>query len=121
EYEEFSAMGGNPDRAILREGGRSTDCGERYPELLGVKGATGEVNGTPCGAVKCVDIRKNTNKAKAVNYSDPDVEARKRGEQIGLDKSGRAQKKRPKVSPLIAKSKEVVIDPVETMKYQEIE
>ncbi|CAG8791618.1 26814_t:CDS:2, partial [Racocetra persica] len=54
-------------------------------ELLGVKGATGEVDGTPGGAVKCVDIGKNTKEAKAVNYSGPDIEARKRGEQNGLD------------------------------------
>ncbi|CAG8501431.1 5628_t:CDS:2 [Ambispora leptoticha] len=28
---------------------------------------------------------KNTNTAKAVNYPSPDIEARKRGEQKGLD------------------------------------
>jgi hypothetical protein len=37
--------------------------------------SAGEVNGTPCGAVKCVDIWKNTDKAKAVNYSVTDIEA----------------------------------------------
>ncbi|CAG8542615.1 20315_t:CDS:10, partial [Racocetra persica] len=129
--EESSAMGETlTEQYYVKEEEKATTnyvpavaVRRRWRTLSGIIGrkGTGEVNGTPCGAVKCVDIRKNTNKAKAVNYSDPDVEARKRGEQIGLDKSGRAQKKRPKVSPLIAKSKEVVIDPVETMKYQEIE
>jgi hypothetical protein len=37
--------------------------------------SSGEVNGTPCGAVKCDDIWKNTDKAKAVNYSVTDIEA----------------------------------------------
>lgn len=35
--------------------------------------------------VKYLDIWKNTDKAKAVNYSYSDAEARKRGEQKGLD------------------------------------
>ncbi|CAG8618967.1 16700_t:CDS:2 [Cetraspora pellucida] len=100
--------------AILREGRRSTDCKlllagkkkmtvpvekattnyvpavavrRRWRTLSGIIGrkGAGEVNGTPGGAVKCVDIGKNTKGAKAVNYSGPDIEARKRGEQNGLD------------------------------------
>ena len=47
--------------------------------------SAGEVNGTLYGAVKCDDIWKNTDKAKAVNYSVTDIEAWKRGEQNGLD------------------------------------
>ena len=37
--------------------------------------SAGEVNGTLCGAVKCVDIWKNTDMAKAVDYSVTDIEA----------------------------------------------
>ena len=43
-----------------------------------------EESGTPCVAVKCVDIWKNTS-AKAAYWTVTDVEARKRGEQTGLD------------------------------------
>ncbi len=44
----------------------------------------GEGGGTQCVAVKCVDIWKNTS-AKAAAWPVADAEARKRGEQIGLD------------------------------------
>ncbi len=46
--------------------------------------SAGEVSGIPSVAVKCVDIRKNTS-AKAAYWTVTDVEARKRGEQTGLD------------------------------------
>ncbi len=46
--------------------------------------SAGEVSGIPSVAVKCVDIRKNT-VAKAAYWTVTDVEARKRGEQTGLD------------------------------------
>ncbi len=46
--------------------------------------STGEVSGIPSVAVKCVDIRRNT-VAKAAYWTVTDVEARKRGEQTGLD------------------------------------
>ncbi len=42
------------------------------------------VAGTVGGAVKCVDINWNA-KAKASDWADSDTEARKRGEQTGLD------------------------------------
>ncbi len=44
----------------------------------------GEVGGIPGVAVKCVDIWRNTN-AKAAYWTVTDAEARKRGEQTGLD------------------------------------
>ncbi len=43
-----------------------------------------EGNGIPGVAVECVDIWKNT-AAKAVSWSNTDAEARKLGEQTGLD------------------------------------
>ena len=46
--------------------------------------STGEVIGIPCVAVKCVDIRKNTS-GEGGNWTATDGEARKRGEQTGLD------------------------------------
>ncbi len=46
--------------------------------------SVGEVDGIPSVAVKCVDIRRNT-RAKAVYWTITDAEARKRGEQTGLD------------------------------------
>ena len=45
--------------------------------------SAGEVSGIPSVAVKCVDIRRNM--AKAAYWTVTDVEARKRGEQTGLD------------------------------------
>ncbi len=45
---------------------------------------SGEVSGIPSVAVKCVDIR-GTPVAKAAYWTDNDAEARKRGEQTGLD------------------------------------
>ncbi len=44
----------------------------------------GEASGIPSVAVKCVDIRRNTS-AKAACWTTTDAEARKRGEQTGLD------------------------------------
>ena len=46
--------------------------------------SAGGVSGIPSVAVKCVDIRRNT-VAKAAYWTVTDVEARKRGEQTGLD------------------------------------
>ncbi len=43
-----------------------------------------EVSGIPSVEVKFVDIRKNTS-AKAAHWLGTDAEARKRGEQTGLD------------------------------------
>ena len=43
-----------------------------------------EESGIPCVAVKCVEIWRNT-VAKATFWSVTDTEARKRGEQTGLD------------------------------------
>ncbi len=43
-----------------------------------------EVGGIPSVAVKCVDIRRNP-VAKAANWALTDAEARKCGEQTGLD------------------------------------
>ena len=44
--------------------------------------SAGEVSGIPSVAVKCVDIRRNTSGEGGLL---DDVEARKRGEQTGLD------------------------------------
>ncbi len=44
----------------------------------------GEESGIPSVAVKCVEIRKNP-VAKATFWTTTDAEARKRGEQTGLD------------------------------------
>ncbi len=44
----------------------------------------GEGSGIPGVAVKCVDIRRNT-VAKATSWTNTDAEARRRGEQTGLD------------------------------------
>ena len=46
--------------------------------------SVGEVSGIPSVAVKCVDIRRNTSGEGAL-LTMTDVEARKRGEQTGLD------------------------------------
>ena len=46
--------------------------------------SAGEVDGIPCVAVKCVDIRKNTS-GEGDHWTVTDAEARKRGEQTGLD------------------------------------
>ena len=46
--------------------------------------SAGEVSGIPSVAVKCVDIRRNTS-GKAAYWTITDAEARKRGEQTGLD------------------------------------
>ncbi len=43
-----------------------------------------EGSGIPGVAVKCVDIGRNTS-AKAAAWASSDAEARKRGEQTGLD------------------------------------
>lgn len=43
-----------------------------------------EASGIPGVAVKCVDIGRNT-KAKAACWANTDAEARKRGEQTGLE------------------------------------
>ncbi len=44
----------------------------------------GEVSGIPGVAVKCVDIGRNT-LAKAAHWTITDADARKLGEQTGLD------------------------------------
>ncbi len=44
----------------------------------------GEESGIPGVAVKCVDIGRNTG-AKATFWTNTDAEARRRGEQTGLD------------------------------------
>ena len=49
-----------------------------------VDSSPGEGSGIPSGEVKFVDIGKNTG-AKAATWSGTDTEARKRGEQTGLD------------------------------------
>ena len=46
--------------------------------------SAGEVSGIPSVAVKCVDIRRNTS-GEAAYWTVTDTEARKRGEQTGLD------------------------------------
>ncbi len=46
--------------------------------------SAGEVSGIPSVAVKCVDIG-GTSVAKAAYWTETDTEARKRGEQTGLD------------------------------------
>ncbi len=46
--------------------------------------SAGEVSGIPSVAVKCVDIRRNTGGEGGL-LTVTDVEARKRGEQTGLD------------------------------------
>ena len=43
-----------------------------------------EVSGIPSVAVKCVDIRRNIS-GEGGQLDDTDAEARKRGEQTGLD------------------------------------
>ncbi len=45
---------------------------------------TVEVSGIPCVAVECVDIWRNTN-GEGNYWAGIDAEARKRGEQTGLD------------------------------------
>ncbi len=44
----------------------------------------GEGSGIPGVAVKCVDIRR-TPVAKSTSWTNTDAEARRRGEQTGLD------------------------------------
>ncbi len=44
----------------------------------------GEGSGIPGVAVKCVDIRRNTG-GDATSWTNTDAEARRRGEQTGLD------------------------------------
>ena len=46
--------------------------------------SAGGVSGIPSVAVKCVDIRRNTSGEGGL-LDGTDVEARKRGEQTGLD------------------------------------
>ncbi len=46
--------------------------------------STGEDEGIPGVAVKCVDIRRNTG-GEGLIWPDTDAEARKLGEQTGLD------------------------------------
>ncbi len=46
--------------------------------------SVGEESGIPSVAVKCVEIRRNTS-GKAAFWTITDAEARKRGEQTGLD------------------------------------
>ena len=46
--------------------------------------SAGEVSGIPSVAVKCVDIRRNTSGEGGL-LTVTDTEARKRGEQTGLD------------------------------------
>ena len=46
--------------------------------------SVGEESGIPSVAVKCVDIRRNTG-GEGGYWTVTDVEARKRGEQTGLD------------------------------------
>ncbi len=46
--------------------------------------STGEVYGIPGVAVECVDIRKNTG-GEGGTLANTDAEARRRGEQTGLD------------------------------------
>ncbi len=55
---------------------------ELFSELLCLRAGGG--SGIPGVAVKCVDIRRNAG-AKATSWPDPDTEARKLGEQTGLD------------------------------------
>ncbi len=44
----------------------------------------GEGSGIPGVAVKCVDIRRNIG-GEATSWTNTDAEARRRGEQTGLD------------------------------------
>ena len=53
-----------------------------------------EDSGIPGVAVKCVDIWKTTPDAKAAIWLATDAEARKRGEQTGLDTPGSPRCKR---------------------------
>ena len=46
--------------------------------------SAGEVSGIPSVAVKCVDIRRNIS-GEGAYWTETDTEARKRGEQTGLD------------------------------------
>ncbi len=55
----------------------------KVPWVLLVSREVG-VCGTSGGAVKCVDNRRNAG-AKATNWTSSDAEARKLGEQTGLD------------------------------------
>ncbi len=55
---------------------------ELQPKLLTLSTVGG--SGTPGGAVKCVDIRRNA-EAKATLWTVTDAEVRKPGEQTGLD------------------------------------
>ncbi len=55
---------------------------ELRPILLGLRET--EVSGTDGGAVKCVDIIRNTG-AKAAHWVSSDAEERKLGERTGLD------------------------------------
>ncbi len=55
---------------------------ELSPKLLSLRMV--EESGIPGGAVKCVDIGRNT-EAKAAFWAIPDTNARKLGERTGLD------------------------------------
>ncbi len=55
---------------------------EVHLKLLGL--SMGEGSGIPGVEVKFVDIRRNTG-GKATSWTNTDAEARRRGEQTGLD------------------------------------
>ncbi len=56
--------------------------GELRPKLRGL--SPGEGSGIPSVAVKCVDIGRNTS-GEGATWTGTDAEARKLGEQTGLD------------------------------------
>ena len=62
---------------------KSLGLTEELPsKLVGL--SPGEVSGIPSVAVKCVDIGRNTG-GEGGSWTGTDAEARKRGEQTGLD------------------------------------
>nr|CAG8631420.1 3499_t:CDS:2 [Entrophospora candida] len=76
--EEFSAMGATlTEQYYVKEEEKATTnyvpavaVRRRWRTLSGIIGrkGAGEVNGTQCGAVKCVDILKNTNNGEGKPY-----------------------------------------------------
>ncbi len=70
-------------RRLVKQGVKSLGSTEELrPELASWSGT--EVRGTSSGAVKCVDIGRNAG-GEPAHWVSTDAEARKPGEQTGLD------------------------------------
>ncbi len=66
-------------KLFVKSPGSTWEC-----RIILIDSSMGEGSGISGVAVKCVDIGRNTG-AKAATWPNTDTEARKRGEQTGLD------------------------------------